>query len=300
MPYKKVQFVVLALLALIAVKEAPAQSAPAQGSGQDVLTTVERSPTQQQLADRFVIDLGAFVVGTNLKATLNGTVKVNDGVDFDQVFGTDADATRVRGDVLWRITPGQHLRFMYFDNNVSRTRTIDKDIVWGDDTYKAGGAVTAQTRFKIYELDYEWAFLRRPDYELALAAGVHVDDFKAGLAGNATVTLPDGTTTPTATFQSNTASVTAPLPVIGLRGSWAATDHLMLEAGGQLFLFKYEGINGHWSDLRAGVTWLFNHHFGIGAGYDRFAVNVKLDKNSFDGRLTVGYSGLVIYARGAF
>jgi hypothetical protein len=67
-----------------------------------------------------------------------------------------------------------------------------------------------------------------------------------------------------------------------------------------VFGISYQGINGNWSDLRAGATWMFSHHFGLGVGYDRFATHVDVSKGSFNGRLNFGYQGLLIYVQGGF
>lgn len=68
----------------------------------------------------------------------------------------------------------------------------------------------------------------------------------------------------------------------------------------QVFAISYQGINGNWSELRAGATWMFSHHFGVGLGYDRFATHVDLGKASFTGRLNFGYQGLLLYVKGGF
>jgi hypothetical protein len=45
---------------------------------------------------------------------------------------------------------------------------------------------------------------------------------------------------------------------------------------------------------------LFNSHIGIGIGYDDFSTNLSLSKNSFNGRLKLGYKGGLIQLTGAF
>jgi hypothetical protein len=200
------------------------------------------------------------------------------------------------------LTPRQHLRFSYFNDDVQRTRTIDQDLPWGDYTFQAGGQVTAETKLQVYELDYEFAFLRRPTYEIAAVAGIHLDDLTLKLSGNASLTVdtPMGPVEQTASFTSKSNSVVAPLPVLGMRGSWAVSPHVHLEASGQVYALSYQGVNGNWSDLRAGVAWMFNNHFGIGLGYDRFATHVDLSKVTFTGRLNFGYQGLLLYLKGGF
>ena len=261
------------------------------------------SPAEDLLKDRFNVDLGTFVVGSDLNGSLRGSANTNNqNIDFNKQFGTNADQTRWRADVLWRITPRQHLRFMYFDNDIKRTRTIDQDLAWGDYTFVAGGQVTAEQKFSVYELSYEFAFLRADNYEVVASGGIHYDDLTVTLSGNATLTVdtPTGPVQQPTTFTTKQSSVPVPLPVLGVRGDWAVSDHVYLDGSVQVFKLSYQGIDGNWSDLRAGAAWMFNHHFGIGIGYDRFATHVDLNKGSFNGRLNVGYSGVLIYARGGF
>jgi hypothetical protein len=261
------------------------------------------SPAEDLLKDRFTVDLGTFVVASDLNGSLRGSANTTDqNIDFNKQFGTNADQTRWRADVMWRITPRQHLRFMYFDNDIKRTRTIDQDLAWGDYTFVAGGEVTAEQKFSVYELSYEFAFLRADNYEVVASGGIHYDDLKLTLSGNATLTVdtPTGPMQQSTTFTTKQSSVPVPLPVLGVRGDWAVSDHVYLDGSVQVFKLSYQGIDGNWSDLRAGAAWMFNHHFGLGIGYDRFATHVDLNKGSFNGRLNVGYSGVLIYARGGF
>jgi len=261
------------------------------------------SPTEGLLKDRFVISFGGFAVTSNINGSLAGSANTTDQkIDFDKEFGTDAEQTRLRADALWRITPRHHLRFSYFTNDVRRTRTIDRDLAWGDYTFLLGGQVTAETKFRVYELAYEFAFLRRANYEIVAIAGIHYEDLTLKLSGNASLTVdtPMGPAEQAATFTTKSNSVPAPLPVFGFRAEWAVSPHVFLEAAGQLFTLNYQGIDGNWSDLRAGATWMFSDHFGVGLGFDRFATHVDVAKGSFNGRLNLGYQGLLVYLKGAF
>jgi hypothetical protein len=260
------------------------------------------TPAQHLLTDKFVISAGAFVLATHLNGSLNGNATANgisQDVNFDQAFGTNSDSTRIRADFAWHFLPRQSIRFQYFDNDVKKTRTLDKDIVWGDYTFKAAAQATAENKFTVYELDYEYAFLLDPTYEVAATAGVHYSKTTLGISGNASVTLPDGTVEP-ASFQSKSSSLPAPLPVIGLRGGWAFAPDWLLQASGQFFKVKVSDYDGHWWDLNADVTWMYNNHVGIGAGWDSYTTHVGVDKANFQGHLDFRYSGLVVYLKGAF
>jgi len=262
-------------------------------------SSLAQSPAQALLDDSFVASLGTFVVNSNLKANLNGGSATNPEVNFDDTFGKSRDATRWRFDGLWRITPAHHLRLMYFDNANSRTKTLANDLEWGDYTFNKGTSATLDFRQQTTALSYEYAFMRTPTYEVAASLGVHYSKTKLGLSGQATVTHPDGSTTNDSGAVSSN-SVAAPLPLIGLRGGWVVAPQWYVDAGASVFKMKYDNYDGQWTDWRAAATWMYNRNFGVGLGVNGFTANVKITKDNFDGRLKSGYSGLQVFATGAF
>jgi hypothetical protein len=262
-------------------------------------SAMAQTPAQGLLNNSWVVNLGAFIVGTDFKANLNGQSSSQPEIDFDETFGRDSDATRVRADVLWRITPAHHVRFDYFNNTSNRSKVVNRDINWGDNTFLANGRVDSEVKMTVYELAYEWAFLKQPSYEVSATFGVHYSDVSVQLTGNATFTDANGNTS-AAAATSKKSSIPAPLPVIGLRGGWAVSPQWYLGASGQFFKVNYGDYDGNWSNLRGNATWMFSKNFGVGLGYDRFVTRVDVSKSDFNGRLTTGYSGLQAYLTGTF
>ncbi len=83
---------------------------------------VEGTSASEFLTDRFSVSLGTYVVSNDLNATFDGRApNSNQPVDFAHTFGTNGDQQRIRLDALWRLSAKHHLRFVYFNNNVSRT-----------------------------------------------------------------------------------------------------------------------------------------------------------------------------------
>lgn len=255
-------------------------------------------PAQALLDSEFVGSVGVFIVTDSLKASLNGQSTQNPEVDFDNTFGKAKDATRWRVDGLWRITPKHHLRFMYFNNSSTRTKTLGEDIRWGDYTFLSGAEVSAQWKQQTAALAYEYAFLHEPSYEVSASIGVHYSKTTLGLSGAANITNPDGSIS-SASFATKNNSVPVPLPVVGVQGGWVVGPHWYLAAGGQFFKMNQHQYDGHWSDLRASATWMYSRNFGVGLGVDSFTNNVKVSRTGFDGRLRTGYSGLQLFMTGA-
>ena len=258
-----------------------------------------QTPAESLLSNAFVFNLGGFIVTTDVKAHLDGVSTTNPEVDFNHTFGKASDATRVRLDGLWRITPRQHLRFMYFDDRNERDRVIDQDLHWGDYTFHAGADVNSKTKFNIAELAYEYAFLKEPTYEVAGSVGVHYTKLSLQLSGTATFTDANGVVSSSG-FTSKDASAPVPLPVIGVRGAWAFAPNWVLDGSGQLFKADINGYDGRVTDLTANVTWMFNKNFGAGLGYNRFWTTVETTKSNFNGTVEFGYSGVQLFVTGTF
>ncbi len=180
---------------------------------------------------------------------------------------------------------------MYFNDSVSRTRTLDRDFAWGDYTFAANASVSAQTKLAVYELSYEYAFIKQPNFELSAGAGVHMLDMSIKLSGQATFTDVNGNVSPTS-YSSTNSNLPAPLPVIGARAAWAVTPNIIIEPEFQWLKIHYDAYDGDWWDLRVAGKWMFSRHFGVGLGYDYFKANVGVDKSNFSGNVSLGYQGL--------
>lgn len=264
-------------------------SALAQASG----------PAQSLLDDKFVLSVGAFVLQSDLKAGLNGQSATNPDIDFNDTFGRAREGTRVRADALWRITPTQHLRLMYFDDTRRSSRALDRTVDWGDYMFQVGANVDSETKFTIAEMTYEWAFVRSPSYEIGATLGVHYTDTRIKLSGMATLTDANGNVSQAASTVKSS-SVPAPLPVIGLRGGWVVAPHWYVDGLGQFFKMKVNGVDGRLSELGVRATWMFSDHFGLGVGYENYSTAYDVSRRSFDGRLRWSYSGLLVSLTGAF
>jgi hypothetical protein len=259
-----------------------------------------QSTAQGLLDNSFVFNAGGFVHRTTTKASLNGESVTNPEIDFEETFGKANDSTRARLDALWRINPRHHLRVMYFDNSNTYSRVLAEDVAWGDYIFKAGSSAKYENQFKVWELAYEYAFLRAPNYEVAATVGAHVTDMSLKLSGTADVLDPNGNVISTG-FSTRSADATAPLPVIGIRAGWVVAPQWYIDVQGQIFKFKIDEFDGHWSDVRIGATWMFHRNLGVGLGYNRFSARLDVSKKpEFDGRLKLGYSGLQAYLTGTF
>lgn len=255
---------------------------PAQGA----------EPTPDQ---RFQFELGTFLVSTDTKVRVDGSsTRTGTSFDAEHSLGLD-DNNRFRADAAWRFAPRHRLRAMYFSNDRSNTRRIDEEITYDDTTFPIGAEVRAENNTTIVELAYEYAFMQREGWELAGSFGLHQTTFELEL--NADLEVPGSSVS---THLQGKAKTEAPLPLIGLRGSWQLGEDWLLNAQAQYFQLQYDAYDGSITDLKLDVTWMFAEHFGVGLGYNHFAFRVDVDEGSFNGTLRWDYGGALLFLKAAW
>ena len=239
----------------------------------------------------FNLALGGFFLSTDINVRLNGaeTGQPGDDIDFDDTFGV-GDFDRFRADAMWRIKGNHSVRGTYFSNNRSATNELSRDVNFGDETYPIGAVTTAHSELQVLQVSYDYVFRRRDNYELAAGIGVHMLDAKLSL--DATVTGGGGSASRELT---ESASTGAPLPVVGLRGTWLLPHNFYATALAQYFYVDYGEYTGSLSDLKASVVWQATPHVGIGLGYNDFRFKFRLEKDRFDGKLRWNYGGAMAF-----
>ena len=240
------------------------------------------------LTDAFQLSLGSFIVSTDTEVRLDGDAGEGTNVRWEEEFGR-GDVTRFRIDGQWRFADRHKARFLWFNSSRSDSTTLEEEIEWGGEIYPVDAKVRSQFDFDVYELAYEYAFLRRETYELSGTIGLHYTDLSLELAAKASTS--NGTLT--ADIREK-ASVGAPLPVIGLRGVWNLPYNLWLDAFAQYFALSLDEYDGSLTDYKIMLTWQPKKWVGLGIGYNQFSVDVDVDKTDFRGSLDWSYKGPMI------
>jgi hypothetical protein len=225
---------------------------------------------------------------------LDGTAERGTVVDFEETFG-GADATRFRIDGYWRFAERHKVRALWFNSSRSQSRTLDHTIEWGDLEFPVSARTDSDLSFDVYELAYEYAFMRRENYEVAGTVGLHYTELDAKLSAKAEAS--GGTLERDI---EDTASMGAPLPVIGVRGMWRLPRDFWLDASAQFFALSYGDYDGRLTDYRVAVFWQPKKWLGLGLGYNQFAIDVDVDRDRFHGNLDWTYRGPMFFYSGAF
>lgn len=256
---------------------------------------VAREGDESLLTNRFQLGLGTFINGSQLKIRLDGEAgEIGTPIDWSRTIG-DQDLSRFRLDGLWRISARHHLRLMYTDYNWSTVRSIEEEIIWDGDVIPVGASVSAFFGFEVLEASYEYAFVKRPDFEVAGTFGLHFTSMEASLL--ARVQVGDDQA---AVERGGETDFDAPLPVLGARGLWRLRDDLYLDVLGQAFSLSIDDYDGRILNLRAFLIWQWHPRLGLGVGYDWFDVDIDGEEDDFRGTLDWTYEGPQIFLNFAF
>jgi hypothetical protein len=242
------------------------------------------------LNDPFYLSLGTFILNSDTEVRFDGDTGRGTPIDWERTFG-GGDSTRFRVDGHWRFGDSDRhkVRFMWFNSSRTGSRTIDEEIDFGDEVFPVDAKVTGEFSFDIYELAYEYAFLKRDTYEIDGTIGLHLASLSMGLkakeedSGGALLVDVE-----------REGTIDAPLPVIGLRGIWQLPHNFSIDAGAQFFSLSIDEYDGNLQDYRVMVNWQPKKWLGFGIGYNQFKVDLDVDGDKFNGNLNWEYSGPMI------
>jgi hypothetical protein len=180
-------------------------------------------------------------------------------VDLHRDLGFGSYST-FTGNLDWRFARKHHLLFGVSPVNSSRRTTLSRTIDFQGDTFDVGVAVDTEIRSLMFSPGYQWDFIRRKQWYLALGTQVNLLDTSAKITGTASVNGQSATRTAKG-------SVFAPLPVIGPRARWFPIhDSRRLDLDGILQGMYFFGY-GDFYAARANADIAFSRHWDFTAGY---------------------------------
>jgi hypothetical protein len=242
--------------------------------------------------ERFSITLGYFFTDMSSNVKIGSeTFGVGADINMEDALGLDSTIAVFRSDLLWRFTGNRRHRidFSYFDLSRDSTRTLQRDIEFNDKIYSAGFTVESEFDLAFYNLAYTYSFFQDDRFDIGASLGFHVTDIKLRLVS------PDQ-----GLYEEE--AVTAPLPVLGIRGNFALTRKLFLKESIEFFYLEYDSFRGLLTDVNLALEYNVWKHVGFGIGYNSLHVEIESDGEDyptidFNGKVEYDYSGFQVYAK---
>ncbi len=180
--------------------------------------------------------------------------------------------------------------------SLSRERadhTLDRDFVWGGETFNAGLSASSTTGSDILGGYYRFAVFRNDRFEIGPTIGIGYLWLEAGIEATGSVTGPGGVVeTRTLDRSASTGSITG--AVGGYATAWPA-KRLALRADYLYIKVNPENAEASVTDWRVGADYYFTRHVGLGAQYKYN--QYRYDRAAFAAELggEVTYSGFQVF-----
>jgi hypothetical protein len=235
--------------------------------------------------DHFHIRAGAFLLSsikTTLRLDADGE-QVGDDLDFSRDLGGDSSLNVFRAGGVWRFARNHRINLDYFDINQETRHVLERDIVWGGETFPLRAEVDTQFRTTTCRLGYGFTFYRHKDNEFIALIGAHVTRIEVGISA------PN-------LGRSESIAVTAPLPVLGLKWKARLSERLSSDISYEYFGISLDDkYSGNLSDFAVLLDYSLSEHWMIGGGYNRFGLRASVESERLKLSMKHSYNGLIIY-----
>jgi len=238
-------------------------------------TVPARAELPGDVPDKVRIAIGGMAANAYTDAAYSSTTAgLGASINFEDIFDLPESKTTWRFELNWRLNKRQFIDFGYLKLDRSGSRILQEDINWGDFVFLANGKVTAGFDTEFPYVAWRYAFLDLPQVRISGSAGIDYVSLSASLQASGNVT--DATGTLASGDVEEKASVSAPVPQIGLQFEWTLTKHLaMLLYVRQIYINNIEGIDGGIGEVAARLQWWYSKHAGISGGLDKESIDLK-------------------------
>jgi hypothetical protein len=206
-------------------------------------------------------------------------------IDLENDLGLEKTTTVARLDgYLWLRGRGR-LDFSMFRFSRSATRQIDRTLEFGDREFPIDTAVSTNADVTIFKAAYTFAAVQRERGFLGVTGGLYTAWSRLDLdASNLGL--------------DESSDVDAPLPVIGVRGSYDIGNRITLRGAVEWFGITTNKASGRLTDANVGADYSVSDRVAVGVAYND--VSVDIDSTSDRGletNLNWGYDGPLLYVK---
>ena len=238
--------------------------------------------------EKAALYLGGFFIDTNTDLELGGSgVKVK--VDAEELLGLESNTTAFRADAFWRFARRHRVDFTYYSMN--RDGSNDLAIAIPNpkgDPFPVGAKVKTDFDMSILRGSYAYSFFKNDSFDLGVAGGLY------GLAVDFKIRRQD-TMGGSGVEETDFAF---PLPVIGLRGSFALTPKWFIRQSFDYFYVNIGDYEGQLIDFLAAIEWNALKHLGLGVGYNYIQMDLEYSgSDNFLSEIDIAYGGFLAFAK---
>ena len=243
----------------------------------------------------FSVRVGVFDMNSSTVVRIDGRGgNIGTKFKFEEALNLDSRKDTAVAGIRWRFKDRHFLELEYFNLSRSGYRRLESEIRFGDRVFEVGADVRSSFTTEVTRLSYAYRVIRTPKWGMALGGGIHVTRLHASL----TEIVIDNVGVPVSGREI--ASVTAPLPVLGVSGARWLSEKWTAIARAQTFFLEVDDVEGSINHVSAYFEHDTTEHFGFGFGYDWLDIDVRIDEDLWRGKADVAFEGPMLFIKGSF
>lgn len=232
---------------------------------------------------RFKVSGGLFVPVNNTNIQVNDVNSdLGTDIDFEDDLGFDQVSPTVYGGFQWRTSRRSRLDFNFYSVNRSSSYSLEKDLVFGEDTFHVNSNVHSFFNTAIYRVSYGYALFSKPKFELGLIGGFHIVGAKAGINFN-------GDNLNVAA--SSDFKITAPIPDFGIWGGYEINKHFAVNAEVDYLGLTVNDITGRVLAYNVAFSYRIIDPLNVSVGYTGLNFDVDAKKEHLTGHFKWSNNG---------
>jgi hypothetical protein len=182
----------------------------------------------------------------------------------------------------------------FYALNRSSSATANRDLTFDDVTYPAGATVSSEFKTDVYRVAVGYSFIKNDKADVGAVVGLHVTQFTVGLEGQGHV---GGAALST---ENRKRDALAPLPTVGLYGTYQATPKITLNGRVDYLSLKVSDYDGRLINVQASAAYRVWNNVDLGVMYRYVDYNLGIEKERWNGEVSYTFKGPALFAQVAF
>jgi hypothetical protein len=248
-----------------------------------------RHETPSPITDHFYIR-GTFYdpqVRTNFRVDRSFQGMTGTPVNGENDLGLPNRLHQGRVEFMFRLRERSKVRVDYFEADRSGSRTLAKDVVFGNQTFAAGQLSQTSLDWRQFDITYSYSLVRNDRLEVATGLGVYF------LQVDAIGQVP-------AQNQRQEVTGASPFPAPTLDLTWVISQRWAATACGAYLKTALSGFRGWYADIHEDIQYRWNPNLAIGLGYASIRTSLTRRDGTFPGAFAMSISGPQAFVRFSF
>ena len=237
------------------------------------------------LLENFMIRLVSYSVeNADTDMTVLSDDNIGTGFSYADDLGGDTRTIVPRLDMYYRFNDRHRIEFSSFKYERDGRQLLAIDIDIEDQTYSIGETVVSDITYELLKIGYAYSFYHSTEVELSFTAGLNITSYDFNFE------LADGS-------QADSSRVNAPMPMFGLRMSYAINPRWSVHYLAETFFIEVgDSLEGAFLAYELDLQYRFSNNFTLGFGVSRFSMDLDANDDDWNGKIADSHRGVLLFA----